>query len=94
MNFMLKILYFPGELLIATVLTFQEVFLICQAEQCDKENILRFIFTAVEKRHGATKLQQVVAESNCDLGQFTKDGNFGLWLEANVSIKIEIFESF
>lgn len=74
-----------GELLIANVLTFQEVYQICQAEACDMENVLRFIFTAVEKRHGANKLQHIVADSNCDLGQFTKDNNFGRWLEVNVS---------
>lgn len=58
---------------------------ICQAEECDKDNVLRYIFTAIEKRHNANKLQQVVADSNCDLAQFIKDGNFGRWLEENVS---------
>ncbi|KAG5666407.1 hypothetical protein PVAND_014436 [Polypedilum vanderplanki] len=74
---------FMSELLIANVLTFQEVYQICQAEARNQENILRFIFTAIEKRHSANKLQQVVAESNCDLGQFVRDGNFGRWLEEN-----------
>lgn len=58
---------------------------ICQADECDKENVLRFIFSAVEKRHGANSLQHIVVDSDCDLGQFTKDGNFGQWLEVNVS---------
>lgn len=76
-----------GELLIANVLTFQEVYQICQADGCDKENVLRYIFMTVEKRHGANKLQQIVADKNCDLGQFIKDGNFARWLESNVSIE-------
>ncbi|CAH1735438.1 unnamed protein product [Chironomus riparius] len=74
---------FMGELLIANVLTFQEVYHVSQADECDKENVLRFIFTTVEKRHSANKLQSIVAETNCDLGQFIKDGNFGRWLETN-----------
>jgi hypothetical protein len=42
-----------------------------------------FYDTTVEKRHSANKLQTIVAETNCDLGQFIKDGNFGRWLENN-----------
>lgn len=47
--------------------------------------MLRFIFTAIEKRHGASKLQQIVAETNYVLDKFISDGNFNRWLEANVS---------
>lgn len=47
--------------------------------------MLRFIFTAVDKRHGAAKLQQIFAATNCDLGQFIEDGNLTRWLEVNVS---------
>lgn len=54
--------------------------------------MLRFIFTAIEKRHGAARLQQVVADANCDLSQFVSDGNFNKWLEANVSFLILSFE--
>lgn len=48
--------------------------------------MLRFMFTAVEKRHGAGKLQQIVSAANCDLGVFVSDGDFNRWLEANVSL--------
>jgi hypothetical protein len=47
--------------------------------------MLCYIFTATEKRHGAQRLQTIVADSNCDLGKFIVDGNLNRWLEANVS---------
>jgi hypothetical protein len=47
--------------------------------------MLRFIFTAIEKRYDAAKLREVASETNCDLGQFVSDGNFDKWLEVNVS---------
>jgi hypothetical protein len=47
--------------------------------------MLLFIITATEKRHGAPRLQQIVADTNCDLGKFIADGNLTRWLEANVS---------
>jgi hypothetical protein len=76
---------FAGELIVSKVLTFQEAYQICQAEGCDRENVLKFIFSTVSKNHGDKKLHSAVAEANCDLGQFIKDGSFEKWLEVNVS---------
>lgn len=50
--------------------------------------MLRFIFVAIAKRHGAAKLQQIVNDTNCDLGKFISDGNFSQWLEVNVSVAL------
>lgn len=50
--------------------------------------MLRFIFTAIEKRHGAAKLQQIISETNYVLDKFISDGNFNRWLEANVSFAL------
>lgn len=49
------------------------------------EQVLRFIFTAVDKRHKGT-LHKIVAETDCDLSVFINDGDFNRWLEANVSL--------
>lgn len=86
-------LCFPAELLIASVLTFQEVLQICEREMKSNkgfgEKMLRFIFTAVDKRHEAGTLQHIVSSSDCDLGVFISDGNFNQWLEANVSLRFK-----
>lgn len=78
---------FSAELIIASVLTFQEVYQICGGEEIKihRENMLGYIFTATDKRHGAQRLQTIVAAKNCDLEKFIKDGNFDRWSEANVS---------
>jgi hypothetical protein len=80
---------FVGELLINRTLTFQDVHQISLEEIKEKrgEDVLRHIFTAVDRRHGAQKLQEMVADANCDLGQFINDGNLNQWLEVNVSLK-------
>ena len=75
-----------AELLIASLLNFQDVYQICEASiNTEGENMLRFIFVAIEKRHGAAKLKQIVNEANCDLGKFISGGNYENWLEVNVS---------
>lgn len=87
-RFLIFVPLFIGELLIASALTFQDVFNICEAyikETSNGDNMLRFIFTAIEKRHGAPKLQQIFASSNCNLEIFISDGNLNRWLENNVS---------
>lgn len=68
-------------------LTFQDVHQISLEEIKQKrgEDVLHHIFTAINLRHGAQKLQETVADANCDLGQFIKDGNLNRWLEENVS---------
>lgn len=79
---------FSAELIIASVLTFQEVYQICGENiKTLGENMLGYIFTATDKRHGAQRLQTIVADKNCDLEKFIKDGNFDRWSEANVSLK-------
>jgi hypothetical protein len=77
---------FPAELLIASVLTFQEISQIIQENiKSHGEKMLCYIFNAIEKRYGAQRLQEIVADSNCDLGKFIADGDLNKWLEANVS---------
>jgi MA3 domain len=80
--------HFIAELIIASVLTFQEVHQILEADLATQgESMLRFIFVATEKRHGPQRLQQIVGDTNCDLGNFISDGNYSRWLEDNVSKK-------
>lgn len=75
-----------AELLIASLLTFQDVYQICEASlEFEGENMLRYIFVAIEKRHKVTELKKVVNDTNIDLGKFLRDGNFEKWLELHVS---------
>ena len=78
--------FISAELIIASVLTFQEVYQICSKDDnANGEQMLGYIFTATDKRHGALRLQTIVAGKKCDLEKFIKDGNFDRWSEANVS---------
>lgn len=76
-----NIFFSIGELIVASNLTFQDVYNICEA---NAEDMLKHILTAVSKRHGASKLQQIYTSSNCKLEQFISDGNLNCWLKKNV----------
>ncbi|CRL07938.1 CLUMA_CG020896, isoform A [Clunio marinus] len=75
---------FLAELLIASVITFQDVYQICEADIKTKgEDMLRFIFTFINKRHGESRLQKIYSDKNFELEKFLDDGNLNRFLEAN-----------
>lgn len=87
---MFFVVSFAAEFLLASVLTFQDVYNLCDSyisTDNNGEKMLRWIFKAIAARNGPAALQKIVAASNMDLGRFVKDGNFNHWLEVNVSVK-------